>query len=110
MRRVVLETRLAGEVERNLRYARLAMLDCLRRGEAPFASHLLYPQCLDDLKPEERKLGMEAGFAWGDVAEATVVYDDFGVSNGMGEGIDRALAAKRPVEFRQLPTELMALL
>jgi hypothetical protein len=66
MRRVVLESPFAGDVEANLKYARECMADCLRRGEAPIASHLLYtqPGILDDTKPEERKLGMEAGFTW----------------------------------------------
>ena len=39
---VLLESPYAGYVERNLAYARACMRDCLLRGEAPFASHLLY--------------------------------------------------------------------
>lgn len=42
MRRVVIESPYAGDVERNVRYARASLSDCLRRGEAPLASHLLY--------------------------------------------------------------------
>ena len=38
--------------------ARRAMLDCLKRGEAPFASHLLYTQALDDSDAAHRKLGI----------------------------------------------------
>lgn len=104
MRLVIVESPYAGNVLRNLAYARLALLDCLRRGEAPFASHLLYtPEgVLDDLKPDERKLGIEAGLAWGDKADATIVYDDLGISLGMQLGIDRAKAAGRPVEWRRL--------
>lgn len=104
MRLVVLESPFAGEDVLNVAYARAAMADCLRRGEAPFASHLLYTQkgVLDDKKPEERALGMNAGFCWGDKAEATVVYQDLGISFGMAEGIDRAQLAGRPVEFRNL--------
>ena len=104
MRRVVVETPYAGDVERNVHYARLCMHDCLLRGEAPFASHLLYTQesVLDDDIPEERKLGISAGFAWGAVAEMTVVYTDYGISGGMKEGIKRAEADGRPVEYRQL--------
>lgn len=104
MRLVVVETPYAGDVERNTDYARLCLHDCLLRGEAPFASHLLYtqPNVLDDDIPDERKLGITAGFAWGDVAEATVIYTDYGISNGMREGIKRAEASGRPVEYRQL--------
>lgn len=104
MRRVIVETPYAGDVERNAHYARLCLHDCLTRGEAPFASHLLYTQesVLNDGIPEERQLGILAGLEWGFVAEATVVYMDYGISNGMKEGIKRAEAEGRPVEYRQL--------
>jgi len=94
----------AREVERNEAYARRAMRDCLLRGEAPYASHLLYtqPGVLSDLDPEERELGMQAGWAWGDAAALTVVYVDLGITRGMRRGIERAEAAGRPVERRRL--------
>ena len=104
MKRVIVESPYAGDIERNIRYARLCMRDCLLRDEAPFASHLLYTQesVLDDTIPEERKLGIFAGFAWGSVAETVVVYMDYGISNGMLEGILKARADGRPIEYRQL--------
>lgn len=105
MRKVIVESPYAGDVERNTRYARAAMHDCLMRGEAPYASHLLYtqPGVLDDDVPEERTLGIEAGLVWGEAAEATVMYTDLGVSGGMKLGEERARAAGRPVEYRTLP-------
>jgi hypothetical protein len=72
---VIIESPLAGDFERNIRYARWCMFDCLMRGEAPFASHLLYPQCLDDRDPGHRKLGIEAGFAWGELARHVYYID-----------------------------------
>lgn len=104
MKRVILESPYAGDVERNLRYARAALKDSLSRGEAPMASHLLYTQVgvLDDTKPEERSLGIEAGLVWGSSAEETVVYTDLGISTGMQYGIDRAVDGGRPVAFRSL--------
>lgn len=103
MKLVILESPLAGDVERNQRYARACMLDCLRRGEAPMVSHLLYTQALDDDVPAERRLGIEAGLSWGRVAEATVAYTDLGISAGMQAGINRALSEGRPVFRRVLP-------
>lgn len=91
------------EIKRNIRYARICMLDCLKRGEAPIASHLLYTQVLDDNIPEERSLGIEAGFTWNKHAEATVVYTDLGIGKGMKEGIERAKKEGRSVEYRTLP-------
>lgn len=103
-RRVIVESPYAGDVTRNERYARAALHDCLRRGEAPFASHLLYtqPGVLDDTIPGDRLLGMEAGFAWGNIADATVVYTDLGESSGMLEGVRRAETSGRPVEYRTI--------
>lgn len=103
MRTVVIESPLAGNVERNTAYARLAMLDCLRRGEAPFASHLLYTQVLDDLDADDRKLGMRAGLYLGDRLEAVVVYTDLGISKGMEAGIARAQKRGAPLEYRTIP-------
>ena len=104
MKRVIVETPYAGDVERNTHYARLCLHDCLLRGEAPFARHLLYTQesVLNDNIQNERRLGVSAGFAWGLVADLTVVYTDFGISNGMQEGIKQAEIAKRPIEYRRL--------
>lgn len=102
---VLIESPYAGDVAKNLVYARLCMADCLRRGEFPFASHLLYTQdgILDDNVPAERQLGIDAGLAWGAKAEKTVVYTDLGTSRGMEYGIGNALAAGRPIEYRTLP-------
>jgi hypothetical protein len=104
MRRVILESPYAGDVETNVRYARACVRDCVLRGDSPIASHLLFtqPGVLDDTIPEERELGIEAGLAWGHEAEATVVYIDLGVSKGMTFGIARAHHEGRPVEYRQL--------
>ena len=102
MKRVVIESPLAGNVERNLDYAKACLLDSLHRGEAPFASHLLYPQVLDDVTPEDRKLGMMAGFTWGEKAELVAVYEDLGISEGMEAGIAHAEGHGIPVERRKL--------
>lgn len=102
---VILESPFAGEVESNIQYARAAVRDSLLRGEAPIASHLLYtqPGILNDDIKEERQHGINAGLAWGRVAEKTVVYTDKDVSRGMICGIQRAVDEGRPIEFRTLP-------
>lgn len=107
MRRVILESPYGNVdpdiVRANVAYARAALFDCLRRGEAPLASHLLYPQVLDDNDPTQRQMGIDAGLEWRSVAEATVVYTDRGITKGMAYGIDKALASGLPVEYRKLP-------
>ncbi|KAB2684789.1 MULTISPECIES: hypothetical protein [Brucella/Ochrobactrum group] len=99
---VIIESPFSGDVERNKAYARSCLLDSLRRGEAPIASHLLHTQVLDDLRPNEREFGIEAGLAWYRVAEKCVVYEDFGISRGMAEGTARARSHGVPVEYRRL--------
>lgn len=104
MRRVILESPYAGDVSANEAYGRRALRDCLLRGDAPIASHLLYtqPGVLDDRIADERSLGIAAGLVWGGVAEASVIYTDRGISSGMREGIERALREGRPIEYRSL--------
>lgn len=74
------------------------------RGESPIASHGLYtqPGVLDDNDPIERIVGIDAGLAWLEVADATVVYVDLGISQGMEYGIKAAVARNKTVEHRKL--------
>ena len=104
MRLVILESPFAGDEQANIDYARLCVRDSLMRGEAPIASHLLYtqPTILDDSVPEERQQGIDAGLAWGNLADATVVYTNLGISNGMIFGILNANRASRPVGYRSI--------
>lgn len=104
MRKVIVESPYAGDIAKNIAYARAAIRDCLLRGEAPFASHLLYTQegVLRDEVPEERQHGIDAGLAWGAYADATVVYTDLGISGGMKYGIANAERHGRAVEYRTL--------
>lgn len=108
MLRVILESPFGSDdpliLRRNIIYLRLCLRDSLQRGEAPFASHALYPQplILDDTKPSERTWGIEAGFAWGATAELCAVYQDFGISKGMEMGIAHAQKHGIAVERRNL--------
>lgn len=104
MIKVIIESPFAGDTDRNILYARRLVADCLQRNEAPIASHLLYtqPGILDDTKPDERKLGIKAGLVWGASADLTVVGNDYGMTKGMIQGVKRANAEGRLVEFRSI--------
>lgn len=93
-----------GQRWQNRRYARRCVRDSVLRGESPIASHLLYtqPGILDDGDPAERKMGIACGLAWINVADATVIYVDRGVSLGMSQGDRAARAAGLKVEYRTL--------
>lgn len=104
MIRVVIESPFSGDTERNTKYLRLCMADCLRRGEAPYASHALYtqPDVLDDTVPAERELGIQAGFTWAEVGHKRVFYYDLGGSRGMAAGGRHAWSLGQETEERTL--------
>lgn len=104
MKRVLIESPYAGDVLRNVIYARMCTRDSLERGEAPLASHLLYTQegILNDAIGTERTSGVRAGWAWGVGAEASVIYIDYGISEGMKDGIRKAVDEERPIFSRRL--------
>ena len=106
MKLVILESPYAGNVPLNIAYAKLCLLDCLKRNEAPIASHLLFtqPGILDDNDPEQRKLGIAAGLAWAKVADIQVFYIDFGVSSGMEAAYNAGIIT---TEFRELGPEVI---
>jgi hypothetical protein len=83
----IIESPYAGNIERNIDYARRAMSHCLKKGWAPIASHLLYtqPGILDDNDPAERALGITAGLEWARAADQVIFFTDLGWSRGMLE-------------------------
>jgi hypothetical protein len=102
---VIIESPFAGQLTRNIAYARQAMRDSLLRGEHPIASHLLYPQpgILDDNDPEDRKRGIGAGLAWRKAAQKAVFYTGRGWSLGMREAQAVYDAEGFPYEIREMP-------
>jgi hypothetical protein len=108
MRRVIIESPYRADtpegIEANVEYAKAAVRDCLARGEAPLASHLLIAAhgILDDANMAEREQGINAGLAWQTAADAVVVYHDRGITDGMSLAIHRAEFYNIPVEYRRL--------
>jgi hypothetical protein len=106
MTRVVIESPLNGRdhlaIADNQAYALRAVIDCLRRGESPYASHLFFhrPELLDDLIPEQRTQGLLAGLTWAAQAEVCAVYLDRGLSDGMRVGIQQAVALGQRISLR----------
>src|ERR1700685_2220829 len=104
MRTVAIESPYAGDIPQNVRYAKACVRDCLKRNEACYGSHLFFTQegLLDDNVPEERKLGMQAGFFIAEKMAVRVVYEDLGYSSGMRAGMNHAMEMGQAVEFRKL--------
>ena len=111
VRKVYVESPYSGDIEANRDYAIRCMQDCLKRGEAPFLSHLLYTQVpqhgfvADDDQDHicvGREAAIQAAERWRRVADCTVVYTDRGSSRGMEAGIEDAKSIGQAVEYRSL--------
>jgi len=91
-RAVIVESPYAGRnpahYRRNIAYLHACILDCLQRGEVPYASHGFYPGALDDTDPTQRTAGIEAGFRTAEIFHQVggfrAFYTDRGESTGMG--------------------------
>ena len=83
-------------------YAESAIRDSLVRGEAPIAPHVMYRDALVDEWPDHRKAGMDAGLAILHVCDRLVVYEDYGISEGMHAEIEAAREAGMVIDYRSI--------
>lgn len=119
VKKVVIESPYSGDIPTNIEY----LLECMHdsyyiRGEAPYASHLLYTrlpqsQCSTNevyqghvtdhpASRHGRQHGIECGFAWGAHADLVAVYCDRGISEGMRAAIEHWETVGLPIEFRYI--------
>lgn len=105
MKRVIVESPFKGDRKRNKAYLESCLRDCIDRHESPYASHKMLTDCLDDDTPEERFIGIEAGFAWKSVADLHVFYTDLGFSGGMKKSLDICVHSNLPYVMRTLRSE-----
>lgn len=99
---VVVESPFAGDVGRHMDYLGDCMKDSIFRQEAPFASHGLYPNWLDDHIPADRQTGIECGYAWMSEADLVAFYYDLGVSAGMRKALEYCARNGYRIEFRSI--------
>lgn len=104
LKRVVLEVPAQENDEQSIRYARACLRDSLLRGEAPFSGYLLYfqPNVLSSHIAQEYALAIQATAAWECVAEAAIIYQDYGITKDMEQGITRSVASQRPIAYRDI--------
>ncbi len=95
--RIYVASKYAGDVEKNaadaIRYCR----HVIGLGRIPVASHLLYPQMLDDGDPEERLLGTAFGFSLIGYCEELWVFGE--VSHGVKREIEEAERTGKKVRY-----------
>lgn len=102
MKLVILESPYRGGSADAKAYLNACILDCIKRGESPYASHKMLTDSLDDSVLEARRLGIEAGFEFHKVIKTSVVYLDLRISAGMREGIANALDLGNEVIYRYI--------
>ena len=105
--RVYVASRYAGDVERNVAAAVRCCQFAIRRGCMPIASHLLYPQMLQDNIPEERELGTVFGLALLALCDEVWFFTDGdGLSPGMAAEEHEAKRLGKPIRYFDLEVTL----
>lgn len=96
----------AGDIERNVEYAKQACRTVMERGYAFFAPHLLYPAILNDAVPEERQAGIEMGLTLLHRCDELWAFGPC-VSSGMQAEIAEAERLRIPVRRMDVAEELI---
>lgn len=96
--RAYIVSKYAGDVEKNVEAAKIYCKVAIQKKRIPIASHLLYPQVLDDTDPAQRKIGL----LFGQVLLA--MCDEIWVcgteySDGMRAEIHEAKRLKKPIMY-----------
>ena len=96
-KKVYVASRYAGDVDANVAAAIEYCRKVIRDGYMPIASHLLYPQMLDDNIPTERELGLLFGLALLQMGEEVWVFGK--VTTGMAGEIEEAKKLKKQIRY-----------
>ncbi len=97
-RRVYVVSRYAGDIKTNVRNARKYCRFAASKKMIPFASHLLYPQFINDADPKERELGLLFGLTWLSLCDEVWCFGKEH-SPGMQAEIHEAKRLKKPIRF-----------
>lgn len=96
-RKIYVASKYAGDTEKNTKAAIAYCRRVIDSGYMPVASHLLYPQMLDDNVPEERELGRLFGLALLAVCDEVWAFGE--ISSGMEREIEEAKRLRIPVRY-----------
>ena len=88
----------AGDIEKNVEFAKRACRYVVERGHAFFAPHLIYPQILDDSNPAERETGLKLGHHMLERCDEMWVFGNR-ISPGMEAEIERAKQLDIPIRY-----------
>lgn len=86
----------AGDISKNVAFAKSACRYAIDQGHTPIAVHLLYPQMLDDSNPAERETGLRLGLRVLESCDELWAFGDR-LSTGMKREIEAAKALDLPI-------------
>ena len=87
----------AGNTRKNVRNAIRYCQFVIENGRIPVASHLMYPQILDDNDPASRELGLMFGLSLLEICDEVWVFTENGVSEGMRAEIQEAMKLRKKI-------------
>lgn len=96
-RKIYVASRYAGDVDANVAATVTYCRHVIDEGYMPVASHLLYPQILNDNNPEERELGLLFGLSLLAVCDEVWVFGT--VSPGVAQEIEEAKRLKKQIRY-----------
>ncbi len=96
-RKIYVASRYAGDVDANVKAAIGYCRRVIDEGHMPIASHLLYPQILNDKVPEERELGLMFGLALLRACDEVWMFGE--VSPGVAQEIEEAKRLNKRLRF-----------
>nr|WP_325191633.1 DUF4406 domain-containing protein [uncultured Selenomonas sp.] len=98
-RKIYVVSKYAGDVATNKENAVRCCRYVIGRGNMPVASHLLYPQILNDRSPHEREMGLMFGLALLALCDEVWIFTENGeISSGMKREIEEATQLGIPVQ------------
>ena len=96
-RKVYVASKYAGDAAANVAAAITYCRRVIDEGYMPVASHLLYPQILNDNIPEERELGLMFGLALLRTCDEMWVFGS--VTSGVAREIEEAKRLKKQIRY-----------
>lgn len=97
--KIYVASKYAGDVEANVAAAVGYCRYVIGQNGIPVASHLLYPQMLDDNDPQERELGLMFGLSLLAVCDEVWCFGDVSESVGVQQEIVEAKKLGKKVRF-----------
>jgi hypothetical protein len=82
----------------NAAFCRRCCYHVYKEGHIPFASHLFFPEFLNEDDPVERKAGIEGGYFFWQMAGEVWFFVERGWSPGMRAAHDNALFTGKPIQ------------